>query len=114
MPIKKTPPGYGSLGKAIGKSMDLPEFGQDSNMRIIDDKLMMAAMKVAIGQELTQRQMECLAMYFGERLTLKEIGLRLGIGKSTVYKHIETGKAKIRQVLMYALAFKRAMEEDDG
>ena len=74
--------------------MDLTEFGQDSNMRIIDDKLMMAAMKVAIGQELTQRQMECLAMYFGERLTLKEIGLRLGIGKSTVYKHIETGKAK--------------------
>ncbi len=109
MPSGKNAPG--SLERAIGRSLDMS--GLDPGLRIMDDKLMMAALKVAVGQELTRRQMECLTLYFGEKLTLKEIGERLGIGKSTVYKHIDTGKARIRRVLMYAAAFKRAMSEDE-
>ena len=52
-------------------------------------------------------------MYFMERMTMEEIGKKLGIGKSTVYKHLKTAKAHIRRVLAYAQAFQAVMDEEE-
>lgn len=90
----------------------LPELRQGQR-RVPNDKLARAALKVAIRQELTDRQRECIEMYFMEHMTMEKIGQKLGIGKSTVYKHIETGKAHIRRVMVYADAFRAAMDEED-
>lgn len=79
--------------------------------RLKSDRLIRAALRVAISQELTRRQRECVEMYFGQRMTMEGIGEALGIGKSTVYKHIQCGKERIRRVLAYAEAFQKALDE---
>lgn len=100
------------LPDAQGLEDSLPELRPDA-VRARNSKLARAALKVALRQELTDRQRECIEMYFMQRLTMEQIGRQLGIGKSTVYKHIETGKAHIRRVLAYAEAFQAVMDEED-
>lgn len=96
-----------------GQSLEdsIPELSSGGGS-LYDDRLVRAALKVAMYQDLTARQRECITMYFMEQLTMEQIGERLGIGKSTVCKHIKTGKEHIRRVLSYAEAFRKAMEED--
>ncbi len=89
----------------------IPEL-QAGSRRPRSGKLMRAALSVAISRELTPRQRECVELYFTERMTMEEIGGKLGIGKSTVYKHLKTAKARIRRVLDYAEAFQAAMDEE--
>lgn len=79
--------------------------------RLKSDKFIRAALRVAVRQELTMRQRQCVEMYFGQRMTMESIGEALGIGKSTVYKHIQCGKARIRKVLAYAQVFQTALDE---
>lgn len=97
-----------SLEESLKESM--PELWRDG---LVDDKLLRAVVRVAMKQELTRRQRECIELYFGERMTMEQIGEQLGVGKSTVYKHIELGKANIQRVLAYARIFRMAMDEAD-
>lgn len=101
-----------SMSFSPGLEDSIPELA-GGEKRLRNSKLTRAALKVAIRQELTGRQRECIELYFMERLTMDEIGKRLGIGKSTVYKHLHTAKARIRRVLAYAEAFQAAMDEED-
>lgn len=96
---------------AGGLEDSLPELREGRLIR--NGRLARAALKVAMSQELTPRQRECIELYFSQRLTMEQIGRRLGIGKSTVHKHIETGKAHIRRVLAYAEAFQAVMDRED-
>lgn len=82
-------------------------------LRLRGGKLLRAAIKVALREELTPRQRECVTLYFMEQLTMDQISERLGIRKSTVHKHIQAGKEHIRRVLAYAQAFQEAMDEED-
>lgn len=101
-----------SMGHSQSLEESIPELRQE-NGRIQSSRLVRAALKVAIRQELTARQRECVEMYFMQGMTMDRIGEKLGIGKSTVYKHIETAKAHIRRVLAYAQAFQAAMDEEE-
>ena len=102
----------GALQQVIGESLQEP--GSPPALHRVSGRLLRAAVKVALRQDLTRRQRECIVMYFSDNLTLPEIGRRLGIGKSTVYKHIETGKERIRRVVAYAQAFQEAMDEEEA
>ena len=101
-----------SMSFDIGPEDSIPEL-QPGQGRLRNKRLMSAALKVALRQELTGRQRECVEMYFMERMTMEEIGKKLGIGKSTVYKHLKTAKAHIRRVLAYAQAFQAVMDEEE-
>ena len=46
--------------------------------------------------ELTDRQMECIEMYFWGEMTQQEIADDLGIGQSRVAQHISAGIKKLR------------------
>ena len=45
--------------------------------------------------KLTKRQIDCLALWCFDGLSLEEIGESLGLSKATVQGHIEEGRAKI-------------------
>ena len=60
-------------------------------------------LRLAIGQELTDRQKECVMLYFYENLTEEQIGKRLGVGKSTVCRHLQKAKARLYRALKYAV-----------
>lgn len=58
-------------------------------------------LRLAIERELTPRQRECVRLYFYDRLTEEEIGRSLGIGKSTVCRHLQKAKARLYSAMRY-------------
>ncbi len=59
-------------------------------------------LRLAIEQELTPRQRECVELYFFRRLTMEETGRQLGIGKATVCRHLQKSKQRLGRALGYA------------
>lgn len=58
-----------------------------------------------ISGELTERQRECIFMRYYQNLTVTEIACRLGVGKSTVSRHISKAKKRLYKVLKYYTIF---------
>lgn len=58
----------------------------------------------ALREDVTPRQQEYLAYYYGEGLTMAEIGARLGVHPTTVSRTIKRGEARLRRCLRYGAA----------
>ena len=52
----------------------------------------------AIRHELTDRQRDCITMYYLEGMKMKDIALSLHLSKSTVTRHIQSATRKLRKV----------------
>ena len=63
----------------------------------------------ALREELTQVERTSLELYYARRLTMTEIGRRLGVTPSTVSRNLKRGEAKLRRCLRYGAA--RLLEE---
>ena len=55
----------------------------------------------AIRHELTDRQRECVTMYYLEGMKMKEIAQALHLTSSTVSRHIRSATVKLRKVASY-------------
>lgn len=58
----------------------------------------------AVEEDLTERQRQCVQLYFFEGLTMEQAGMRLGLEKSTVYRHLERAKRRLSRVMKYSLS----------
>lgn len=56
-----------------------------------------------IAAELTDRQRQCLSLYYFNGLTMPEIALKLGINKSSVSRAITRAKMRIERSMKYAM-----------
>ena len=66
----------------------------------------------ALKEDITPRQRETMLLYYGQGLNMREIGLKLGVDKSTVARTIKRGEARLRRCLRYgAEAFLNAAAE---
>lgn len=59
---------------------------------------------LALKEDVTERQRQVLLLYYGERITMREIGEKLGIDRSTVSRTIKRGEARLRRCLRYGAA----------
>jgi len=65
----------------------------------------------AMREDITDKQREVLALYYGEGITMREIGDRLGIDRSTVSRTIKRGEQRLQRCLRYgAEAYLRNIE----
>jgi len=55
----------------------------------------------AISNELTDKQRFCIIEHFFKHRKQKEIAQELGINASTVSRHIEVGKKKLKNIASY-------------
>lgn len=55
----------------------------------------------AIRHELTDRQRECVTLYYLEGMKMKDIADALCLSKSTVSRHIQSAMRKLRKVASY-------------
>lgn len=62
---------------------------------------MMEALKNIIGGELTEKQKICTMLYYGKKMKMKEISKELGIGISSVSRHIKKAKIRIKKTMDY-------------
>lgn len=56
-----------------------------------------------IAAELTERQRQCLSLYYFNGLTMPEIASELGINKSSVSRAIARAKMRIERSMKYAM-----------
>ena len=68
----------------------------------------------ALRQEVTQRQRQMLALYYGRHMTMEEIAQTLGVDRTTVSRTLKRGEARLQRCLRYgstALLGQAATEE---
>ena len=58
-------------------------------------------MRVAINEELTDRQRELIELYYLENMNMTEIARRLGISPSTVSRTRKRGRGRLRKYIKY-------------
>ena len=56
---------------------------------------------IAMENELTQRQRDCIRMRYLENVSVKEIAEKIGIRPATVYKHISRAMCIFRKCAVY-------------
>ena len=56
----------------------------------------------AVRERLTGRQRDCIVLYYGEGMKMKEIAARLGISPAAVTRHIQRGLKQLRSTLQVA------------
>lgn len=59
---------------------------------------------MALRQEVTQRQLECIRLYYAEGLNMGQIGRRLGVDRSTVSRNLKRGESNLRRCLRFGAA----------
>ncbi len=97
----------------LGACCDLEGSRQDGNFRMQDEfqesilqdrrKKLRLRLNQCIRQDLTPRQRQVILLYYGNRLTMEEIGRRLGIGRSAVCRCLARGRKRLRYALRYYL-----------
>ena len=63
-----------------------------------DVKRMKKMLSKAMNNTLTERQYNCLTMYYLKNMTMKEIGKTLGLHQSTVSRHVHAAKVKLEKL----------------
>ena len=58
-------------------------------------------LETGIKSELTERQKTCIMRYYAENTPAEEIAKELGITKATVYKHIRSGRKRLKKCVDY-------------
>lgn len=62
---------------------------------------MIKSIKNIMKGELTERQLRCITLYYGENMKLKDISSILNIGIPTISRHIKKAKARIKKMMSY-------------
>ena len=61
-------------------------------------------------EDLTPKQQQALILYYSEGMTMREIGEKLGVNRSTVSRTIKRGERRLQRCLRYgAEAYLRSM-----
>ena len=66
-----------------------------------DRQRMMKILYRAMQLELTDRQRDCITMYFLKGMKMKDIATDLCLSKSTVSRHIKVATRKLRRIASY-------------
>ncbi len=71
-----------------------------------EHKQLLRILSKIIEGELTERQQQCIIMRYYKNLTVTEIALKLGIGKSTASRHIKKARTRLYKLLDYYILSK--------
>ena len=74
---------------------------EDSDTNIRDIKKMKQILCKALKSELTERQRQCVTMYYYDDMKMKEIASTLSLSPSTVTRHIKAAQRKLKNVAKY-------------
>lgn len=56
---------------------------------------------LAIQEDITPRQRECMVLYYQKGLNMRQIAELTGVDKSTVSRNIKRGESRLRRCLRY-------------
>ncbi len=79
--------GYKPLSAGARRAKLLSRIGAETNKNELLEAQVL--LRRAIGNELTDRQRDCVQLYYGEQLTMQEIADELHLTRGTVCKHLQ-------------------------
>ena len=92
--------GYKPLSAGARQAKLLSRIGAETNKNeLLETQVLL---RRAIGNELTDRQRDCVQLYYGERLTMQEIADELHLTRGTVCKHLQKASARLSHALLRA------------
>ena len=78
----------------------LPSNDEDGNVK---REQIIRAVNRAIRNELTERQRDCLTLYYFGDQTVEEIAQQYHLNRSTVSRHLKSARLRLKRVLQYCL-----------
>ena len=75
-------------------------YNQGSDNRPERERMRKILMR-AIRHELTDRQRDCILLFYIDGMKMRDIASRLGLSASTVSRHISAATRKLRKVASY-------------
>ena len=66
-----------------------------------DNDQELSLLKRNLKEDIPPRQRETMLLYYGQGLNMREIGLKLGVDKSTVSRTIKRGERRLQRCLRY-------------
>ncbi|MGN0470671.1 MAG: RNA polymerase sigma factor [Acutalibacteraceae bacterium] len=90
-----------SLGERELSEASFAAFLDDNTKKDPKYARMKKIMKIALQQELTERQRECITLYYIKKKKVCEIADMLSIKPTTVYKHLRTGMTALKKTAVY-------------
>ncbi len=84
-----------SLGGMIKYNQKLSSTNEREYKKILN------ILSKAIEGELTDKQKKCIFLKYYKNLTVTQIACELGVGKSTVSRHIKKAKDRLHKLLAY-------------
>ncbi|MGI5979632.1 MAG: sigma-70 family RNA polymerase sigma factor [Oscillospiraceae bacterium] len=85
---------------ADGKALECQALRQFVGLVALDGSVG-SRVRVAINEELTDRQRELIELYYLENMNMTEIARRLGISPSTVSRTLKRGRGRLRKYIKY-------------
>ena len=73
--------------------------GYGTNEKDIDKKK--SFLFEAVVNDLTNRQRDCILMYYYDNMKMKDIAKKLSLSPSTVTRHIKAAKVKLKNIAKY-------------
>ncbi len=67
----------------------------------VNYRKMIGSLKNIVNGELTEKQRKCVWLYYGEMMKMKDIANELGIGISSVSRHIKKAKLRVEKTMRY-------------
>lgn len=76
-------------------------FGDEENDNSASREKMKQMLGKAMKKQLTDRQRQCLSMYYFENKKMEQISLELGLHKSTISRHITAARVKLQKLTAF-------------
>lgn len=90
-----------SLTELLLSEASMDRYYTEQSNELSRKRRMKDLLRKAISLELTERQRNCLVLYYYEEMPVKDIAARIGIRATTVYKHLRTAKTILRHFAVY-------------
>lgn len=74
---------------------------QQGSSNRMERERMKAILARAIRRELTDRQRDCITMYYLEGMKMRDIAQTMRLSKSTVTRHIQSATRKLQRIASY-------------
>ena len=103
--------GYKPLSAGARQAKLLSRIGAETNKNELLEAQVL--LRRAIGNELTDRQRDCVQLYYGERLTMQEIADELHLTRGTVCKHLQQASSRLAHAFQYSALGMRAEQSRD-
>lgn len=75
--------------------------GSENTSKSEKRKRMEAFLRIAIKNELTERQRTCIYRYYFDRMHVEDIAAMMGLKPTTVYKHIRLARKALKKCSVY-------------